>query len=202
MTDEPSRRAGLHDQLVNALGQIDVIPPVAHRRAQADQVLALLYREWPWLRAAADDLPDPIQAGIDTATRTAVRAIQLMNEAGQERDRLRSLLAEILGQFQPLRHEHDPTGEIDHWQCRVLPYEMDAWQTRAAAAGATDLETTARIFAALHRSAEDTVSRVIALAEVWQDAPDPLARAMGADLASAIRGPQPTQVQERAGGRP
>lgn len=53
----PSRRAGLHDALVGALGQIPVIPPVAHRRAQADNVLALLYREWPWLRAEAEDAP-------------------------------------------------------------------------------------------------------------------------------------------------
>jgi len=53
--DWPSRRAGLRDQLINALGQITVIPPAAHRRAQADNVLALLYREWPWLRAEAED---------------------------------------------------------------------------------------------------------------------------------------------------
>ena len=55
MSDTPSRLAGPHDQLVNALGQIPTVPPVAHRRAQADNVLALLYREWPWLRAEAED---------------------------------------------------------------------------------------------------------------------------------------------------
>jgi hypothetical protein len=31
--------------------------------------------------------------------------------------------------------EIDPTAEIDHWQCRVLPYEYEKW--REAAAGAT-----------------------------------------------------------------
>lgn len=50
----PSSRAGLHDAIVGVLGQIPVIPPVAHRRAQADNVLALLYREWPRLRAETE----------------------------------------------------------------------------------------------------------------------------------------------------
>jgi hypothetical protein len=61
VTDQPtpSRRAGLYDELVDALGRITVTPPVEHRRAQADQVLALLYREWPWLRAEAEE-PAPV----------------------------------------------------------------------------------------------------------------------------------------------
>ncbi|MDX2954571.1 hypothetical protein [Streptomyces caniscabiei] len=54
-TDHPSRRAGLRDELVKALGRITTVPPVAHRRAQADHVLGVLYREWPWLRAEAED---------------------------------------------------------------------------------------------------------------------------------------------------
>jgi hypothetical protein len=51
----PSRRAGLRDEIVKALGLIKTVPPVAHRREQADHVLAVLYREWPWLRAEAED---------------------------------------------------------------------------------------------------------------------------------------------------
>lgn len=39
--------------------------------------------------------------------------------------------------------------------------------------------------------AEAAIARVRALADVWKDAPDPLARAMAADLLSAVRGPQP-----------
>lgn len=54
-TVTPSRRAGLYDEIVNALGNVIVAPPVEHRRQQADQVLALLYREWAWLRAEAED---------------------------------------------------------------------------------------------------------------------------------------------------
>jgi len=56
--------------------------------------------------------------------------------AWQERgDRAEALLAEVLAQFQPLRPEHDPTGEPGHWQARVLPYEMDAWQKAATTGG-------------------------------------------------------------------
>lgn len=45
----------------------------------------------------------------------------------------------------------------------------------------------------LQQAAEfDTaLSRVRNLAEVWQDAPDPLARAMAADLKTTLRGPVP-----------
>ena len=342
MTDQPtpSRRAGLHDEIVNALGQIDTIPPVAHRRQQADNVLAVLYREWPWLRAEAEEAADPsLHARITAAIRntparypddiaTAVMAalkpeldrlhraeaeLQQIDEADSaaaaagsyaeraetaererdvarqhaamiaaQRDRLRQrmtaladrwetalavdkpyartlreqiscapfdpdgamtvqeytergrrlwafrcwgtdtcdgwlglghhtqssalaererhvaeahvepracscaaagLLAEVLGQFQPLRPEHNPTGEPGHWQARVLPYEMDAWQkaagTTPAVTQATEDATTARVFAALHRSAEQDVSRVIALYERWVKAgPPPLGTSM------------------------
>ncbi|MFL4904644.1 hypothetical protein ACJ6WF_16020 [Streptomyces sp. MMS24-I2-30] len=39
--------------------------------------------------------------------------------------------------------------------------------------------------------AEAAIERVRNLGSVWLDAPDPLARAMAADLISCIRGPQP-----------
>ncbi|MFD4788269.1 hypothetical protein ACFWN1_14660 [Streptomyces sp. NPDC058459] len=53
------------------------------------------------------------------------------------------------------------------------------WPTPAATE-ATELETTARVLSALHRSAEDTVTRVITLHEQWVAAgPPPL----GASLA-------------------
>jgi len=55
----------------------------------------------------------------------------------QRADHLAGLLAEVLGQFQPLRPEHNPTGEPTHWQARVLPYEIDAWQKAAAGTAAT-----------------------------------------------------------------
>jgi hypothetical protein len=54
------------------------------------------------------------------------------------------LLAEVLGQFQPLRPEHNPTGEPSHWQARVLPYEIDAWQKAAAGPAATAATDTTK----------------------------------------------------------
>jgi septal ring factor EnvC (AmiA/AmiB activator) len=76
-----------------------------------------------------------LQASSEAVGRFLTRTVD-------ERDRLRAVLAEILGQFQPLRPEHDPTGEPTHWQARVLTYEMDAWHkaatARPAPAQATD----------------------------------------------------------------
>lgn len=43
------------------------------------------------------------------------------------------------------------------------------------------------------------LARVRALAEVWQDAPDPLVRASAADLLSTLRGPQPPAPAHDAG---
>ncbi|RRQ81523.1 hypothetical protein [Streptomyces griseofuscus] len=50
----------------------------------------------------------------------------------------------------------------------------------------------------LQRAAEydEALARVRALAEVWQDAPDPLVRASAADLLSTIRGPRPRESDQ------
>lgn len=67
----PSQRAALRDEIVKALGRITTVPPVAHRQEQADHVLAVLYREWPWLRAEAEDAEPADQ----TALRDRIAAI-------------------------------------------------------------------------------------------------------------------------------
>lgn len=72
----PSHRAGLRDQIVNALAQIDTVPPIAHRRAQADHVLEVLCREWPWLRAEAEEtaaLPPADRADLRDRIAAAMR---------------------------------------------------------------------------------------------------------------------------------
>jgi hypothetical protein len=58
----PSRRAGLRKEIAKAIHQYDYDNllsgndlPSKHHRGEADAVLALLYREWPWLRAEAED---------------------------------------------------------------------------------------------------------------------------------------------------
>lgn len=64
MTDQPtpSRRAGLRDEIARAIHRYDHDHmlssndiPSGHHRGEADAVLTLLYREWPWLRAEAED---------------------------------------------------------------------------------------------------------------------------------------------------
>jgi hypothetical protein len=74
-------------------------------------------------------------AGRDIENPRWLLHYQRVEQAETANDRLRSLRAEVLGQFQTLRHEHDPTGEPTHWQCRVRPYEYEKW--REAAAGKT-----------------------------------------------------------------
>lgn len=53
------------------------------------------------------------------------------------------------------------------------PNNPETEPNNSAATEATDIETTARVFAALHRSAEETVTRVIALYEQWVKAGAP-----------------------------
>lgn len=61
-----------------------------------------------------------------------------------------------------------------------------ALERHRAAADAAILEAEQRA-----ERAETALARIVNLADVWADAPDPLARAMAADLASTIRGPRP-----------
>lgn len=49
----PSRRAGLRDQIANALEAADYRRDM-QRGDLADAVLPVLYQEWPWLRAEAE----------------------------------------------------------------------------------------------------------------------------------------------------
>lgn len=58
----PSRRAGLRDEIAAALEAADYRMDM-RRGDLADAVLPVLYREWPWLRAEAEDaavLPAPV----------------------------------------------------------------------------------------------------------------------------------------------
>lgn len=74
---EPSLRVGLRDEIVNALGRIKTTPPIAHRQEQADHVLAVLYREWPWLRAEAEDTV-LTQAGLREQIAEAIGRVDLL----------------------------------------------------------------------------------------------------------------------------
>lgn len=206
MTDQtPSQKPDLRDQLINALGQTDTIPPIAHRRAQADNVLAVLYREWPWLRAAAEDA-SPVP-GSEREQR--IRLDDLTSDALDALYEQLAALRQVARGYCPTcgRGDADPTvadweqqkKRADHAEAtlevlrtalasikasgfsltpdyllRLISQESHK-QSGSAATGADDIETTARVFAALHRSAEQDVTRVIALYEQWVKAgPPPL----------------------------
>jgi hypothetical protein len=62
MPDTPSRRAGLRNDIARTIHRYDCDHmlsgndiPSEHHRGEADAVLAVLYREWPWLRAETEE---------------------------------------------------------------------------------------------------------------------------------------------------
>lgn len=72
------------------------------------------------------------------------------------------------------QHPHAPTFDGLCGGCTQYPADM-VKPSGPAAIEATELATTTRVFAALHRSAEQDVSRVIDLYERWVKAgPPPL----------------------------
>jgi hypothetical protein len=75
-TDHPSRRAGLRDELRRVVCEAegfawdsDMLEPDEYGD-HADTVLAVLYREWPCLRAEAEDA---VSAAVPAADRAALR---------------------------------------------------------------------------------------------------------------------------------
>ncbi len=97
----PSHRAGLHDDIAAAVRAQAETGNVRYE-AIADAVLAVLYREWPWLRAEAEDtavLPAPTdqaaaEADADTVANRAAQVITTMGaeirELKRSRDRYRT----------------------------------------------------------------------------------------------------------------
>lgn len=71
----PSSRAGFLDEVTAALGAVPGGPPVEFLRAQAACVLSLLYREWPWLRAEAEDAPPSVDRAAEELAKHVTRAI-------------------------------------------------------------------------------------------------------------------------------
>ncbi|MDX3247172.1 hypothetical protein [Streptomyces sp. ME18-1-4] len=124
-TPEPNPVTDLHDRITAAIRNT----PARYPDDIATAVMAALKPELDRLHRAEAELQQ-----IDEADSADAAAGSYAERA----ERVEAVLAEVLGQFQPLRPESDPTGEPTHWQCLMLPYEWDAWQKRAAATGATD----------------------------------------------------------------
>ena len=69
----PSRRAGLRDEIAAALEAADYRMDM-RRGDLADAVMPVLYREWPWLRAEAEDAAAP-PAAAPAVGRAALRTV-------------------------------------------------------------------------------------------------------------------------------
>ncbi|MFE6354347.1 hypothetical protein ACFVOO_16115 [Streptomyces rochei] len=96
--------------------------------------------------------------------------------ADRAAETVRVSLAELYGPMADLDHPQHPVNVEPH-RFTVAPRDPAAEQAAEERARemADQHEKTARVFAALHRSAEDTVTRVIALYEQWVKAgPPPL----------------------------
>jgi hypothetical protein len=85
-TDHPSRRAGLRDELRRAVCEAegfvwdsDMLEPDEYGD-HADTVLAVLYREWPWLRAEAEDAVSAVVPAADRAAVLRETADRLVEE--------------------------------------------------------------------------------------------------------------------------
>jgi hypothetical protein len=145
----------------------------------------------PWT-ANHDELATRIREAATVPPAPA--ATQATSSAGQ----LRDLLAAVLGAFP----DSGPDGPAI--RSRPLPAELvHRWRQTASRAqpepnaDVQALETTARVFAGLHQSAESTVTRVIGLYEQWVKAgPPPLGASMArwwdkrlAELHTAIQPP-------------
>ncbi|MEH0542968.1 hypothetical protein QA802_07765 [Streptomyces sp. B21-105] len=181
MTDQtPSQKPDLRDQLINALGQTDTIPPIAHRRAQADNVLAVLYREWPWLRAAAEDA-SPVPGSereqrirLDDLTSDALDALYEQLETAEENESQRQLatareaLASATTRAALAEHELAALRQVARGYCPACG-RGDAGPT------VNDWEQQKQRADAAEAVAEQDVTRVIALYEQWVKAgPPPL----------------------------
>lgn len=117
----------------------------------------------------------------DSADDAARRALAQRQEMAEERhiwqqrgDRAEAVNARARAECD--RIEHDMQGsEDDGMRTALIRIRAALDEPGPATAQATEVEETARVFAALHRSAENNVSNVIALYEQWVKAgPPPL----------------------------
>lgn len=183
MTDTPSGRLGLRDELVAALGQIDTVPPVAHRRQQADNVLTLLYREWPWLRAQAEDLAEGVdETPVYGCTIDGKPAIPIL---ASEYNQLVTDLAEAQAEVERLR--------ADIASCRA-----QQWPQRLGRAE-RERDTARQHAAAIAAQRDRLRQRMHTLADRWDNAlpvDKPYARTLRAEISVAPFHPEPAAEDE------
>ena len=143
----PSRRAGLRDDLARAIHRYDHDHllsgndiPSKHHRGEADAVLALLYREWPWLRAEAEE--QNITAGtplICSDERLAEKITALTTDLGTarqyaaataaQRDRLRQRMNALADRWDTALAVDKPYARTLRNEISVAPFDPDGAMT-------------------------------------------------------------------------
>jgi hypothetical protein len=130
--------------------------------------------------AAFPDANDAANLAHARAQRDTFLARAQRAEAALERVRAE---CERITQLPPVATNSGRGDSFDcgaRWTIRMIRGALDqpAPESGPAATQATDTEKTARVFAALHRSAEQDVTRVIDLYERWIKAGPPLGKSM------------------------
>jgi hypothetical protein len=114
--------------------------PSKHHYGEADFVLAAIQPELDRLRHLEDELIAATRHN-EWQQRARATARELEDEAIRQRDHLAALLRDVLAEFDAIRPE-DGTGEITHYQARVLPRQYEQWQTALTAAGPAATQAT------------------------------------------------------------
>ncbi|MET7688028.1 hypothetical protein ABZT06_08605 [Streptomyces sp. NPDC005483] len=165
----PSRRAGLRDELAAAIWErqnpgrryadCEHARDRADEEADADAVLAVLYREWPWLRAEAEDaVPQDRAAALDEAADTPAAECGAQNRNYESGPRLCIRAAQHTG-----KDHVDERGF--HWSDTTAVYpvsdgtfrrgvDVRASLRRLAAETTPEPATEAEAGACGHRSSE------------------------------------------------
>ncbi|MFF1297965.1 MULTISPECIES: hypothetical protein [unclassified Streptomyces] len=130
----PSRRAGLRDDIAAVLREHGVVHfggqvPGDEYDCCADAVLAVLYREWSWLRAEAEDAArdqTALRARLVSALDTAFRAfVSPLSDAGEGMELNDHLADAVLTVLPELAIEEQARRPLVRWH--VERQDHDAW---------------------------------------------------------------------------
>lgn len=136
MTDQtPSRRAGLRDDIAAAIEAADYSGTM-RRGDLADSVMTVLYREWPWLRAEADE------AGLtDPEVRAQLHAvIKALGASETENKQLRAAITQVRALAGRIRQGVPWTANDDDIAAHIVA-AVDGDQAPAASCSPDAAET-------------------------------------------------------------
>jgi hypothetical protein len=220
MTDQttPSRRAGLRDEITKALAErTSVLNEADHDElGTPDAVLTILYRQWPWLRAEAEEAASAADPELRRQLQAAISALgHSETENAELRRRVRHLAA-CIRQGAPWTANDDNIADriedaLDEQEQPATARLREQYATAAALRRAHDTirhyhATTSRIrnIDRIPQQVDPDTDEGRAYTAGWQTA----LNAVRTELVDeAVSGPAATQATERdclfgRGGRP